>query len=595
MNNSSGVLSSRHRLLVLALWLAALLLATLQITRTSFTADLSAFLPSTTDRQQRVLIDQIKSGAPARALFIGIEGGTDQARAAASKTLAKAMRDSGRFDQVSNGENDAWAGIGSWMFERRYLLSPAVVPEHFAADGLRDAIADSLSLLGTPAGTAIKPLLDQDPTGEVQRIAESMIPVRSPRTDDGVWVAREGGRALLLAGIRADGADLDAHAAALAMMRQAFAPLQAQGLTLQVSGAPVFAVDSRAQIEKEVHWLAIAGTVLMSALLLVAFASPVALVVAMLPVATGVLAGVACVGLGFGSVHGVTLGFGTTLIGEAVDYAIYYLIQARGPAGSQGQGWRHWLHNGWPTMRLGLLTSVCGFAALLFSGFPGLAQLGLFSIVGLVTALLTTRYLLPVLMPDGSRGVGLRRQLGQAARVAVAVLPRTRWLWLAAGLASALLVWQRSDLWKAELSSLSPVSQEAMALDASLRADISTGSDGGVIVVVQGPDAEAVLQQAEAAGERLERLVEQRVIAGFDSVARFLPSLKTQQQRQAALPEAGTLRTALDQATAGGPLKAERLQPFLAAVEKARTQPLDTPATARGSAIAPLLNALMLQ
>ena len=50
----------------------------------------------------------------------------------------------------------------------------------------------------------------------------------------------------------------------------------------------------------------------------------------MLPVATGVLAGIAAVSLGFGQVHGMTLGFGTTLIGEAVDYAIYYLIQARG-------------------------------------------------------------------------------------------------------------------------------------------------------------------------------------------------------------------------------------------------------------------------
>ena len=32
----------------------------------------------------------------------------------------------------------------------------------------------------------------------------------------------------------------------------------------------------------------------------------------------------------------MTLGFGTTLIGEAVDYAIYYLIQAR--AGRRGGG-----------------------------------------------------------------------------------------------------------------------------------------------------------------------------------------------------------------------------------------------------------------
>jgi hypothetical protein len=51
-------------------------------------------------------------------------------------------------------------------------------------------------------------------------------------------------------------------------------------------------------------------------------------------------------------------------------------------------------------------------------------------------------------------------------------------VWLALGLASLVLVWQREGLWQAELSSLSPVSKEALALDASLRADISSGGHG---------------------------------------------------------------------------------------------------------------------
>ena len=601
----AGPLSPRYRAAVLLLWAALMALAAWQITRSTFTADLSAFLPATADAQQRVLIDQIKGGAPARTLFIGIEGGSAAQRAAASRQLAAALRASGQFDQVSNGENDAWAGVGTWMFERRYLLSPAITPERFTAVGLREGIDDTLSMLGTPGGNALKGLLEQDPTGEVQRIAESMIPVRAPRTDDGVWVARDAGgnveakapRALLLAGLRADGADLDAQQAAIATLRAAFATVQAQApsLRLLVSGAPVFSVDSRTQIEAEIKWLAITGTVLISTLLLLAFASPLALGAAMLPVVTGVVAGIVAVSLVFGNVHGVTLGFGATLIGEAVDYAIYYLIQAGGRSQRDGTGWRQWLASGWPTVRLGLLTSLCGFAALLFSGFPGLQQLGVFSLAGLVGAVLATRFLLPVLMPDGARGMGLRRQLGHASRVAITVLPRTRWLWLALGLASAVLVWQRDSLWDAELSSLSPVSKEALALDASLRADITSGADGGAFVVVQGETAELALQHAEAASDRLEELVNQRVIAGFDSVTRFLPSLQTQQRRQAALPEAAALQQALAQATEGGPLKVERLAPFLQAVAQARSLPLATPETARSTAIAPLLNALMLQ
>ncbi|RZL32147.1 MAG: hypothetical protein EOP35_20575 [Rubrivivax sp.] len=354
----------------------------------------------------------------------------------------------------------------------------------------------------------------------------------------------------------------------------------------------MFSVDSRAQIKGEVEWLALAGTVVMSALLLAAFASPVALAVAMLPVATGILAGIVTVSLLFGNVHGITLGFGSTLIGEAVDYAIYYLIQARGQGGT---GWRYWLRGNWPTVRLGLLTSLCGFTALLFSGFPGLQQLGVFSMAGLVGAVLTTRFVLPVLMPDGARGQGLRRPMGRAARAAMAVLPRTRWLWLALGLASVVLVVQRDGLWKAELSSLSPVSKEALALDASLRADVTSGSTGGAFVVVQGPDAETALQRAEAAASRLEGLVNTQAIAGFDSITRFLPSLQTQRQRQAALPDTPALQAALTEATANGPLRATRLAPFMEAVAQARRLPLATPDMARASALAPLLDALTLQ
>ena len=595
----------------LLLWAVAVALAVLQILRTNFVADLSAFLPATTDQQQRVLIDQIRSGAPARTLMLGIDDGSPAARVAASKAVAAKLRASRLFEQVSNGENDAWTDVGRWLFERRYLLSPATTPAHFTPEGLREGFQDTLSLLGTPAGGLVKPLLNQDPTGETQRIAESMIPVQAPRTEQGVWVAREAPRALLMASTRAAGADLDGQAAAIAAVRMAFDQFLQQpgpgldaadlkGLTLKVSGAPTFAVDSRAQIQSEVQWLSISGTLVMSALLLLAFASPLALGVALLPVATGVLAGIAAVSLGFGNVHGVTLGFGSTLIGEAVDYAIYYMIQARrsAPGSTPGSaaeaGWQHWLRSGWPTIRLGLLTSLCGFVALLFSGFPGLQQLGVFSIAGLLAAAFTTRWLMPVLMPEGAKGQGLRRQLGAWSRVAVRVLPRTKALWLLLGVAAVAVLVNRSDLWAAELSSLSPVPKAQLDLEAALRGEMGS-SDNGALVVVQAADPEALLQRAEAAAARLDTLVNDGQLAGFNSITRFVPSLATQRARQAALPDEATLQTALAQATQGGPFKAERLQPFVQAVAQARAAKLDTLDSAQASALRPLVGALVLQ
>jgi len=595
---------SRHRsAAVLFAWALAMALCVGVIVRTPFTADLSAFLPAKPDPRQQVLIEQLQSGVAARTLLIGIDGGTPASRADASRRLADALRQSGQFEQVHNGVGDGFELVGTWLFENRYALSPAVAPARFTAEGLRDAIGETLSLLGTPAGNAIKPLLERDPTGEAMRIAEGLIPAQAPKVEDGVWVARQGGRAVLLAGVRAPGADLDGQSAALDAVRSAFTGLSAQnqnpGLTLKMSGAPLFAVESRAQIETEVKQLAIAGTLLMSGLLWLAFASLPALLVALLPVLTGVLVGVAAVGLGFGQVHGITLGFGTTLIGEAVDYAIYYLIQAQpqpqASAGPAKRGWQHWLATSWPTVRLGLLTSIAGFTALAFSGFPGLAQLGVFSTAGLIGAALATRYVLPVLLPDGAQGRGLRRVLGRAASRLVGALPRWRRSLIALGfVAAAGLVWHAPRLWSTDLASLSPITPEALALDASLRADL-TASEGGTLVIVQGADVQAALEAAEAVGARLDTLVNAGELAGYNSVARWLPSTATQRARLASLPDAATLEAALAQASAGGPLKAERLAPFVAAVQAARSRAPVTIDDLRGSAAAPLVEALLLK
>ena len=588
-----------RRALVLVVWLVALVVSALFIARTPFNADMSAFLPASPDERQRVLIEQLQSGVASRTLMVGLEGGADAGqRATVSRAVAKAMRDSGLYDQVQNGDTSDWTDSGTWLFDRRYQLSPEVTPERFEVPGLRDAILDTLSMLGTPAGNMIKPLLDRDPTGETQRIAEGLIPATAPRSEEGVWTSRTAPRALILASTRAAGSDLDAQAQAIAQVQAAFdaasRELQGAGPRLQMSGPPVFSVQSRDKIKAEAIHLAVVGAIVMGGMLLLAFASPRALVLAFLPVLTGVVGGTAVVGLVFGSVHGLTMGFGSTLIGETVDYAIYYLIQARG-ASEPGTGWRRWRDAHWPTVRLGLLTSVCGFAALVFSGFPGLAQLGVFSLAGLITAALAARFVLPVLAPDGATGMGMRGQLAQVAGFGVRTLPRLRWPLAALGVAAlGLVLWQGGDLWRASLSAMSPVTKAAQELDEALRADIGA-SDGGTLVVIHGADQQAALRNTEGATRRLSALVDEGTLGGFESVTRLLPSIASQEARLAGLPDAATLRARLQEATAGLPLPAARLEPFIADVEAARARPPIQRADLVEGPLAAVVNALMYE
>lgn len=601
LQQAGGPPGWRRRAVVLLAWLLVLLCGVVVIARTQIGADLSAFLPKSPDVRQRVLIEQLQSGVASRTLMLGIEGGSTEQRAAVSRAVAKEMRQSKLFELVQNGDVSDWSDSGTWVFEHRYQLSPGVNPGHFTVEGLRDAINETLSMLGTPAGNVIKPFLDRDPTGETQRIAMELVPASSPRSEDGVWMSRTAPRALMIATTRAAGSDLDAQAAAIARVHAAYEvavrDMGAEAPKLLLSGPPVFSVMSRDKIKTEAIHLAVVGGIVMGGLLLLAFASPRALVIAFLPVATGVVIGTASVSLVFGSVHGLTLGFGSTLIGETVDYAIYYLIQARqvGAGAVAGTGWQRWRDLNWPTVRLGLLTSVCGFAALVFSGFPGLAQLGVFSIAGLVSAALATRYVLPVLAPDGATGMGMRRYMAQLAGALVRGLPRLRWPLAALGVAAlALVLWQGGHLWRADLGAMSPVPKASQQLDEMLRNDIGA-SDGGVLVVAYGDDEQAALRHTEAAAARLDALVDSGELVGYETVTRVLPSLEVQAARIAGLPDAETLRANLAEATKGLPLPASRLGPFLADVEAARKLPPVQRAELADGPLGPILNTLMYE
>ena len=593
----------------LALWLLCVIAGGAIAARTTFVADLSAFLPSAPTPEQAVLLDQLRSGVASKLVLIGIDGGTSATRGEASMKLARALRASGLFDAVHNGDNSQFEATGRFLFEHRYVLSPAVDAERFTVAGLRAAIDDTTALLGTPAGVSIKPLIWRDPTGETLRMAESMLPAQAPRSEAGVWVSRTAARAVLVATTRAEGSDLDAQERALQQVRSSFAALAGSGsgadaanagtagtaLTLTLSGTPTFAVASRTQIKSEVERLAIFGGVAIVGLMLAAFGGSLrTLGIASLPVASGVLAGIALVSLVFGNVHGITLGFGTTLIGEAVDYAVYYLIQARARPGSPaGSGAQAWARDNWPTVRLGLWTSLCGFAALLFSGFPGLAQLGLFSIAGLTAAALTTRCVFPRLAPDGAPGTGLRQRLGRAVAWLTRVLPRLRWPLALLAVAAALACVLLPSAWRGNLSALSPMNERTMAVDEALRADIGA-TDGGTLVAVSAASEAQVLARAEAAGQRLDTLLTSGALQGYESPARLLPSPALQALRRAALPDAATLTARLAEATADGALPAQRLAPFIADVQAARQLPLLDRAALQGTPLASAIDAQLV-
>ncbi len=578
--------------LPLALWIVALVLAAWQIAHTRFVADMSSFLPLDPTPEQRVLVDQLRDGAISRVILVGIEAGDSAKRAAVSKALAKALAGAGPFAAVSNGAA-AFERERELLLAYRYVLSPQVTPQRFTVAGLRAAVAETIDLLASPAGVLVKALVPRDPTGEMVAVVEKMRPAQSPATADGVWVSADVERALLVVRTRAAGSDTDAQAQAIAAIEGKFDEVAratgAAGTRVVLSGPGVFSVKARAMIQRDVERLAAASLAVVAGLLLFVYRSPVALGLGMLPVASGAIAGIAAVSLGFGMVHGITLGFGTTLIGEAVDYSIYLFVQRD----VQGNG-DDWVTGFWPTVRLGVLTSIAGFAALIFSGVSGLAQLGVYSIAGLVAAALVTRFVLPSLLPSNFRIRDISALGARLNRVAARV-PRGRWIVALFALAAvAVLVAHRGKLWDPRIESLNPISAEDRALDAQLRKALGA-TDARHVIAVRGTDAEAALDAAERMGARLDALAAEGRIGGYESPTRFLPSAAAQAKRLESIPAAAELRPRLREALTGMALRAERLEPFLADVERARSTGILTREAIQGTALGDALDGLLFR
>ncbi|WP_175794189.1 MMPL family transporter [Burkholderia ambifaria] len=586
-------------------WLLALVACGIAIARANFTADLSAFLPRAPSAGQRVLVDQLRDGIVSRLILVAIDGGDAATRAALSRRIAGTLRADRQFSAINNGEAVNDARDQQFVFDHRYLLSPAVTPRRFSADGLHQALGDSLDLLGSSAGLVAKAMLPRDPTGEVTALVDQLDSGAQPAVRDGVWASRDGTRAVLVVQTAAAGSDTDAQARAIDAVRRAFSAAtqtlpNPAAYTLAMTGPGVFSVDTRDTIRHDVERLSTASIVLIVALLLTLYRSPRTLALGLLPVLTGIAAGIAAVSVAFGTVHGLTLGFGTTLIGEAVDYSIYLFVQSA-QAGSRGaarpaDAMRAWLAAYWPTIRLGVLTSVCGFASMLFSGFPGLVQLGLYSIVGLTAAALVTRYVLPHLRGEH---VAIRdvSRIGAVLARAAAAAPRLRWPLAVLVLAAcATLVLHRESLWSRELAALSPVPARAQALDARLRADVGA-PDVRYLVVISAPTEQAALERTERVAAQLQPLVDRGALAGFESPARYLPSDAAQRARQASLPDADALAARMRAAVANQPIsvRPEVFAPFVADVEAARHAPLLTRADLRGTSMALAVDALLTE
>ena len=302
--------------------------------------------------------------------------------------------------------------------------------------------------------------------------------------------------------------------------------------TLLRTGAIFYAEAARTSAKREVDVIgggSLAGIVLMMWLL---FRSISPLAFSLLTVACGLACALATVLMMGGRIHLITLVFGASLIGEAVDYAIQYFA-ARLDAGERWQA-RSTLTRMLPGLGVALATSLIGYGAIALTPFPAIQQIALFAFAGLSAAWISVVLFLPLLAhrPGRTQAHSIRLpqhllELWQAHATPRRVLGVTLAL-LLVSLPGWLRLTTDDDVRQLVARPASLVTQED-------RIRSLAGANGGNrFFLVEGATAEQALQREEALTARLHPLVG-KVLSGYAAVSAFVPSPETQAENRQLL------------------------------------------------------------
>ncbi|WP_442683147.1 MMPL family transporter [Stenotrophomonas sp. JC08] len=582
--------SAYHRIGLAIGWLLLLALAGLWLGgRTQVSSDLRKFMPDARTPAQKLLLDELGEGPGARLLMVALSGAAPEQLAAQSHALRDTLAADPQFELVANGAQAGLDAFPERLLPYRYLLTP-LPADAFSSSNLREELQARLQDLGSPAGGLVEPLLPSDPTLQVLRVAEALQPATAPQRIDEVWFDHTGTQALLLLQTRAAGFDPGAQQAAVDAINAAFAQAAGDsGSRIELSGPGAFSVKIGNRTADEAGLIGTLDTIGMILLLWIAYRSWKMPILGFLPLATAGLAGLGAVVLGFDGVHGITIAFGFTLIGVVQDYPIHFFSHQR-PGRSPWDTVRAL----WPTLGTGVIATCIAYLTFLFSGVDGLKQLSVFTITALLAAALATRYLLPALVDPATRDFADSQRLARLWQY-TRHLPRPRRALLVLALLSvAVMVLAPGAFWQNDLGRLTPVDPADLARDAQLRSELGA-PDVRYVITVRGADAQAALAASEQLAVALDAQVAAGALERYDLAARYLPSARTQQQRQQQLPDAVTLRDALAAAVADTPFVEDAFEPFLADMATARQAPALQPRDLHGTPLAGAVDGLLLQ
>ena len=534
-------LRTRSWLFLAALGVAAAVLAGILWRGVPLQTNVLAMLPATErDPVAEKVVASLGAAIGSRVLILFSHADEARAKAAAEHFAAVAGGAGGlRGLTVRLPEPDPKLLHNLYAASRFGLLAES--DREALASGRWRARDSALQQIVSPVGGMAGLPLARDPFGFFGRWMASIIPsAGTMRLEDGYLISRDGGpqgtliRVLVLGEVDGDVYDNAVQARAIAAYDLgAQAALAAEpGTGILRTGTVFFAAAARAAAMRDMDRIALGSILGITLVMFAAFRSLRPIALGLLSAGAGVLAATLVLIVVDGELHLITLAFGASLIGEAIDYAILFCAAhlAAGNRWTPEMG----VAQVRPALTVAVATSLLAYALLGLLPFPGVSQVARFALVGLAVAWLSVQWLLPGLLTRPTQRDPLAAT-GWAARLLErwsGVLSGKRAVVIAAlALAACIPGWMAlapND----DVRLLVPRQPELARQDAAIRATTGFGA-GSRFFLVRGASEEDVLLKETSLTTRLRELEQGGALSAHQAVSDFVPPRAAQEANRA--------------------------------------------------------------
>lgn len=423
--------------------------------------------------------------------------------------------------QLSKEEQEAVAKL---YFEHRFHLLTDSDRLLMQEQGSQPFVDATLQLVYSPLSGQLIRLIPTDPYLLSYRYLQGLNAnggkQQRGQLDDGFILFQQGESHTALISARLNTSPFDTHTQnTIADLLHAFEKNHSE-LTLLKTGAVFYAQHAAASAKEEISTIGLGSLIAVIILLVIAFRSVTPLLLTLTSLGTGIFIAFTVVHCFFGSIHVLTLVFGSSLVGVAVDYAFHYFASAN----KHRRPLRHILI----AISMGLVSSVIGYIALFTAPFPGLRQMALFCATGLAGAFLTVVLLFDripykVATPGWllycfKSHLRVSRRAANNAFISI--------LLLAPLVAAYLLINTEQD--NDNIRQLQSIPPELYQQEQQIKTLVNAPATNQFFVV-KAANKQQLLDKLQQLEPLLQQLVSSAVIDGYQHLAQFVPS--EQQQR----------------------------------------------------------------